>query len=161
MSEKSGYSSLQILLHWSVAILVVFNYFYSEGMGKAAHQHLEGTTGPLPLNPQIHVWVGVAVLVLTLLRAVLRKTRGAPDVPGEGLFKMAGLWGHRLLYLLLLVVPLLGMAVWFLGLDAAGDIHALLANALLILAGIHAAMGIFHQYVLKDGLLVRMMKPER
>ncbi|MER5172173.1 cytochrome b [Thioclava kandeliae] len=160
MARRTGYSGIQILLHWAVAVLVVFNWFYSEGMGRAVDNRLDGSTGPLELNPQIHVWVGVAVLVLVVVRFGLRKARGGPDVPGQGLLHVAGVWGHRLLYVLLFAVPLLGMAMWFAGIDAAGDIHKLCADALLILAGAHAAMGLFHHYVLKDGLMARMMRPE-
>jgi len=37
------------------------------------------------------------------------------------------------------------------------DMHALTANAIMILAGLHAAAALAHQYVLKDGLLDRML----
>jgi len=36
-------------------------------------------------------------------------------------------------------------------------IHEILANTLLGLAGLHAAAALFHQYVLKDGALARMI----
>jgi cytochrome b561 len=39
-----------------------------------------------------------------------------------------------------------------------GDIHGFFANVLLILALGHALMALYHQYILKDGLLSRMMK---
>ena len=38
-------------------------------------------------------------------------------------------------------------------------IHALTANLLIIVALVHALAALFHQYVLKDLLLLRMMKP--
>ncbi len=37
--------------------------------------------------------------------------------------------------------------------------HAVLANLLMIVAGGHAVMAIYHQYFLHDGLLARMMRP--
>jgi cytochrome b561 len=37
-----------------------------------------------------------------------------------------------------------------------GDIHGLLAWALLILVGLHVASGLYHHWVLKDGTLQRM-----
>jgi len=36
------------------------------------------------------------------------------------------------------------------------DLHGYLAYALFALAGIHAATAIWHQFVLRDGLLARM-----
>lgn len=70
---------------------------------------------------------------------------------------MASDWGHRLIYLLMIAVPLGGVATFFLGLDL-GDIHALAANVLMVVALGHAALALYHQYVVKDGLLRRMMK---
>ena len=37
------------------------------------------------------------------------------------------------------------------------EVHELLANALLILAGIHAAAALIHHYVFGDRTLVRML----
>jgi len=159
MNTQTGYSSSQIVLHWATAILVGFNYIYSEGMGEALDARLEGGAPPtLEILPQLHVWAGIAVLVLVLLRLVLRATQGAPEAAGEGLSGLAATWGHRLLYLLLLAVPVLGLTTWFGGIDATGEPHALLANVIMIVAGAHALVAIFHQFVLKDGVLTRMFK---
>lgn len=161
MGKVQGYSGLQIAVHWITAILVVFNYFYSEGMGSALDQSLgETPEHAVGINPQIHVWVGVAVLALVVLRLVLRMKRGAPAAPGPEWLAMAALWGHRLLYALLLLAPVLGGLTWFGGIGSLGDVHALLANGLLIVAGGHAVMALFHQYVLKDHLLLRMMRAD-
>lgn len=160
MSSRTGYSGAQIGLHWLTAALVIFNYIYSEGMEQAFDAATEGAAPPpLDIVPGIHVWVGVAVLALVVLRLVLRMAQGAPEAAGEGLSGLAAKLGHGLLYLLLLGVPALGALTWFAGLDATGDLHALAANALLILAGLHAAVALFHQAVLKDGVLTRMVKP--
>jgi cytochrome b561 len=37
------------------------------------------------------------------------------------------------------------------------DWHALAANALLIVAGVHAAAALFHHYILRDETLRRML----
>ena len=42
---------------------------------------------------------------------------------------------------------------------ATGDLHAVLANALLVVAGGHALVAIYHQFVIRDGLLARMTRP--
>ena len=160
MRQRSGYSAPQIALHWAIAVLILFNYIYSDGMGRALDARLEGTPATnLDINPQIHVWVGVTVLLLTLIRLALRQTRGVPEAGGTGLMKLAATWGHRLLYALMILVPLMGGLTWFGRIEATGDIHALLANALMIVAGGHALMAIYHQFIVRDGLLTRMTRP--
>ncbi len=106
MKQRSGYSTIQIALHWAIAVLILFNYLYSEGMEDALDARLEGT--PLEnigINPSVHVWVGVTVLVLCLIRLGLRLARGVPEAGGTGAMQLAAIWGHRLLYLLMILVP--------------------------------------------------------
>lgn len=160
MKLRNGYGGAQILLHWIIAALILFNYIYSDGMGQAFDARLKGASAAsLDINPAIHVWVGVAVLVLCALRLIVRTVRGAPEPGGTGMVQMAARWGHRLLYLLMFLVPLAGGITWFGRVEALGDLHALLANALLIVAGGHALMAIYHQFVIRDGLLTRMTRP--
>ncbi|MBS0429627.1 MAG: cytochrome b/b6 domain-containing protein [Proteobacteria bacterium] len=162
MKTRTGYSSLQILLHWATALLVVFNWFYSDGMGRALRVHMDGvaSTRPSSMNPDIHVWTGLAVLALVLLRLALRAVQGTPPAVGDGWMRRAATWAHRLLYVLLLATPLLGAATWFGGLKALGDLHELAANTLLGVAGAHAAVALWHHYVLHDRVLTRMVRPE-
>jgi cytochrome b561 len=161
MHGTTGYSRAQIALHWIIAILIGANYFLGEGMGWALKQRIEAGAEP-GTRASLHVWIGVAVLVLVLVRLGLRMTRGAPASP-EGtpplLSKLAGL-GHLALYVLMIGVPLGGAVVWFLGLRSLGDVHALGGNLIMAVAGLHAVAALFHQYVLKDRLLVRMMRAE-
>ena len=161
MKQRSGYSTIQIALHWAIAVLILFNYLYSEGMEDALDARLEGT--PLEnigINPSVHVWVGVTVLVLCLIRLGLRLARGVPEAGGTGARQLAAIWGHRLLYLLMILVPALGGITWFGRFDPTGELHVLAANALMIVAGGHAVMAIYHQFVVRDGLLTRMTRPE-
>lgn len=157
MSNTTGYSRLQIGLHWMVAGLITANYFVSEGMEDAFDGMMEGAT-VTGLVPKEHVWVGTAVLVLVLLRLVVRMLQGAPRALGVTMTDRAAVWGHRALYLLMLAVPALGAITWFGGIDATADAHVLAVNVLLVLVLGHAAMAIFHQYVLRDGLLLRMLR---
>lgn len=161
MKTTKGYAAAQIALHWLVGALVVFNYFYSSGMGRALAARLgDGGVRPPPIEPLVHVWVGLTVLALVVLRLLLRRFRGAPEAPGTGMARTAAIWGHRLLYTLLAVVPVLGTLAWFGGLRTLGDPHEVLANVLVIVAGGHALMALVHHYVWKDGTLARMLRPE-
>jgi cytochrome b561 len=160
MSTTTGYSPLQIALHWGVALGVLFNYFVSEGMEDAFDAAVEGEAMAEPAGfgiPGGHVWVGVAVLALVVIRLLVRRSQGAPAAE-PGFAGVLATWGHRALYLLMLAVPALGAISWFGGIDATAEPHALLANVLMVLAGAHALMALFHQYVLKDGVLARMLR---
>ena len=157
MKVTTGYSGTQIALHWLVAILIVVAWFTGDG-GRAAMDTVEkgGVAGFVP-----HIAIGLAILALVVVRLIVRLGRGAPAAVGApgSLAVMASDWGHRLIYLLMIAVPLGGVATFFLGLPV-GDIHALAANVLMVAVLGHALMALYHQYVLKDGLLRRMMRAE-
>lgn len=150
------YSGAQIALHWAIAVLIVANWFMGEGMGGALRAHRAGEAS---VGTPWHVWLGVTILVLVLLRLVVRFGSGAPaPAPGTPpLLVLASIWGHRLLYLLMLAVPASGMAAWFGGIAKTGGAHELLVNILVVVVVAHTAAGLFHHYVLRDGLIARMM----
>lgn len=160
MTGRNGYSALQIALHWAIAALILFNYIVSDGMGRALDARLEGGMPPGGLTPVLHVYVGLAVLALVALRVLVRLTQGAPAAHDSGIpaLNLGARLAHGALYLLMLAVPVFGALTWYGGIEDAGEAHEVAANLILILAGLHAAAALFHQYVLKDGLLVRMMR---
>ena len=157
MKVTTGYSGLQIALHWVVAILILVAWLSAEGAEEAMEAVEDG--GAVGFVP--HVAFGLAILALVVVRMLVRLSRGAPAAPGEpgSLAVKAADWGHRLIYLLMIAVPLGGASVFFLGLDV-GDVHGLAANVLMLVVLGHALMALYHQYILKDGLLRRMMKAE-
>ena len=157
MSDRTGYSRLQIALHWLVAILIVAAWFTHEGMEDALEARIE--TGLLSPNP--HAILGLAVFVLVLVRIVVRGMHGAPGpLPGASpLMEAAATWGHRLLYALMILTPIGGAITWFGGIEAVGEGHELLGNLLMIVAFGHALLAIFHQVVLRDGAMTRMIRP--
>lgn len=156
MTERSSYSGLQIGLHWLVALLVSAAWFTGEGMGRALHQKLDGTDPGF----QIHVAIGLAVAATVVVRILTRVSSGTPGPLPEATGKEAQIrhWGHLLLYVLMIVVPLGGIVTWFVGVEALGDVHALAGNVLFYVAGAHAAISLFHHYVKKDDTLRRMLR---
>jgi len=156
MASKTAYSGVQIGLHWAVALLIAANYFISDGMGDALDAHLAGDP-VLGLTPVWHVWAGTLLLALVLVRIVVRVTTGAPAAQGpKTLATKAADLGHLVLYLLMLAVPVLGAITWFGKTDSTGDLHVLVMNVLMIVILGHAAVAIFHHYVLKDRILSKM-----
>lgn len=157
MKVTTGYSRIQIALHWGVALLILFAWLSGEGAEDAMELVEDG--GVVGFVP--HVAIGLAILTLVVARVLVRLSRGAPAAPGVpgSLSVKAADWGHRLLYLLMIAVPLGGISVFFLGLEV-GQIHGLAANLLMLVVLGHALMALYHQYVLKDGLLRRMMRAD-
>lgn len=156
MAQPDRYSRTQIGLHWLIFGLFVANYAFSDGMGRALRV-LEAGGQPEGLAPWLHLGIGSTVLVLTLLRLALRLRRGVPEpATAAPIWAFAARWGHRALYLLMVLLPLTGLRAW-IGADlAAGDIHEVLVNVTLVVILGHAGAALFHHYVLKDGLLSRM-----
>jgi cytochrome b561 len=158
MAARSGYSGLQIALHWLIAILIPLAWLSSEGAEEAWDAVEDGAAAPAFVP---HVAFGLAILALVLVRLIVRLRRGVPEAPGVpgSLQVKAADWGHRLIYLLMIMVPLGGISIWFGGMDN-GDIHGFFANVLMLVVLGHALVALYHQYVVKDGLLRRMMKAE-
>ncbi|MHC0053757.1 cytochrome b [Actibacterium sp. D379-3] len=160
MKTSESYSKLQVALRWGVVVLIAVNYVVSDNMGRALQAVLKGgaVTG---LTPKIHVYVGLAILALVAVRLVVRLIQGAPaaDAAGPDLLKKAVAAAHGLLYLLLVAVPVLGALTWFGRIGVLGDVHVVAMNVMLAIAGLHAAAALYHHYILKDGVLLRMIRP--
>ena len=121
---------------------------------------------------------GVTLLGVFVARVIWRVSRGR-SLPGAGgdLMEAVARLTHWVLYALILTTLVLGLAnVWMRGdtifnlftvpaFDPAnralrslvGGWHALAADAILILAGLHAAAALFHHYILRDRVLRRML----
>ena len=154
---RNGYSTAQITLHWLTVLVVLTAYFASDAMEDAARALRESGVTPYPT---VHTVAGISVLILAVIRLIIRRRRGAPEPQGEGMQQLGAVWGHRLLYLLMFAVPIGGVIVWFGGVRSLGDVHGLAGQALMLLFLGHAALALWHQYMVKDGTLMRMLRPE-
>jgi len=163
-TAPAAYSPTQIVLHWVVAALVVFQIVFAEAMeelGEAAEYGERIGAGEALLG-NLHIWAGFAILALTVWRLVLKATHGAPPEPKgtpATLFLMRAT--YALFYLLLIAVPLTGAAAWYLGIEAAGEVHELSKPAFIALIALHVAATIWHGVVLKDQVMARMLPARR
>lgn len=161
MASPKGYSIGQIRLHWVVAALILFQVVFGEDMGQAWDTFEEGGVPVMTGWVWAHIIVGVLVLGFAVWRLTLRRNRGVPAAP-EGLSKpvvLAGEIGHWALYAVMIAAPLTGLAAWFGGIAPLAGIHSLLKPLLIILVIVHVAAGLWHHFIRKDGLLLRMRKP--
>lgn len=161
MPVPNGYSARQIRLHWLVAVLIVLQFVLHEPMSEAWDMLEEGQTPGANWLVLAHVIGGGLVLVFALWRLLLRQTRGVPPAPeAEPPFlRLAGHLGHLALYALMIAMPLSGMAAWFGGIEAAAEAHEVMKVAMIALVALHVLAALWHQFWLKDGLLLRMKRP--
>ena len=157
-----GYSFTQIRLHWLVAGLIFFQLIFSDGMSEAWRTFERTGTTTVTTMAWAHIIGGSLVLALVAWRLILRFTRGAPGAP-EGLsplVKLAGEAGHWALYALMVAMPVTGLMAWFGGITSVSGLHAELLKVILWVVIItHIAAALWHQFIRKDGLLLRMRKP--
>jgi cytochrome b561 len=168
------YGSLSKFLHWAIVLLIVPQYFLAE----AAEELPNGLE-----KLQVMTWhksLGMLVLMLALVRIAWKiMNKGAPGPIGNDWQRKAAAAGHGLLYLLILAQPLSGWIVsstgnnpvtlfgWFQFPALVGEnhdlhevmeeVHEVLFFALLTVAVIHVAAALYHHFVLKDGVLRRML----
>jgi len=179
------YDSLSRAFHWVTAIVVTIAFILGPGgFGRLMRQGID----PATRNDIVwHESLGILVLVLTVLRLLWVAWRpAAPQIPMAGWMYVTSKLVHLALWALLLALPItaflaLGSEAHPLTLlggfridqmpmiaDSAiakladwGDVHEFLGDAIMWLAGLHAAAAIFHHVVLKDGVLSAMLPLKR
>jgi len=166
------YDYATIAVHWATALLVVVLWTIGQ------------TVDFVPKGPDrtdyisLHVVLGATLGVLILARLAWQVTGATKPPPlDRGLLLFGAKAVHGLLYLLLIAVVALGATfTWIRGDEVFGLVqftsfapddralrrsiagwHELVANTILIVAGLHAAAGLFHHYVWKDSTLRRML----
>jgi cytochrome b561 len=183
--STARYDTLSRVFHWATAIVVTIAFILGpDGFGRLMRQGVD------PATRSDIVWhesLGIMVLVLTALRLVwmaLRPTRPPFQMPGW--MQLASRLMHIALWVMLVALPVTaflvlgseGHPLTLLGgvrvdrmaliadsgmakLADWGDVHGFLGDAIMWLAGLHAAAAIFHHVVLKDGVLSAMLPQVR
>jgi cytochrome b561 len=172
------FSPLARWLHWAMAPLIVAMLFIGVGM-VATVSHAHSTL------IAIHKPLGIALLVLVVIRACVRIKRGSPPLPGDmpASQQVAAKLSHLALYALMAAMPLIGWAM----LSAAGypvtlfgalhlppimprdvrlyallrALHTWLAFALFATVLMHLAAALFHGLIRRDGVLSSMARGGR
>lgn len=159
--KPAGYSKAQIRLHWIMAALIVAQFVFHEQIVAAWDALANGQTADINLLVRAHVIGGILVLLLVVWRLALRFRRGAPPLPEKEhpALKFIAHLVHGSLYALMIVLPLSGMAAWFGGVEVADFVHTTLKLTLLALVLLHVAAAIYQQFVLRTGLIARMLRP--
>lgn len=174
-STRSGFNALARLLHWCMAVLIIAMLFVGVGMVSTVSQ-LHNTLLAL------HRPLGIALLVLVILRAAVRLICGAPPLPADmpGWQRMAAHGSHLVLYVLMIAMPLIGWSMLSAGgypIVLGGGVHlppiaphsvvlyawlraahTWLAMALFATILVHVAAALFHALIRRDGVFASMAR---
>ncbi len=161
-TAPDGYSLLQIILHWSIALLVVLQLTVNEDVQKAFKDRVDGKQIDGELGATLHVVVGLTILGLAIVRLFIRIRRGAPEAHATNprLVNLVGSLAHWLLYGFIFLMPLTGAVAWFTGLELSAELHELGRLVLIPLIGAHVLGALAEHYVFKTNSLRRMLKAE-
>ena len=171
-SAPARFTVVSRLLHWSMVVMVVTQLLIGVTMVASLSYY--------PLLLAIHRPLGVAILVLALIRLANRLTHRPPPFLAtmSRTERRIATWSEYLLYALLLAQPLVGWAmlsaarfpivlygpVHLPGI-AAHNItlyaalrlsHSILALLLFVTFTAHMCAVLFHTFVLRDRILDRM-----
>lgn len=160
------YNDGAVALHWLTAALVLIQLY----IGFTFADMERG-----PARGELFTWhktVGATILVVSLIRLAWRLMHEPPPFP-ESLphwQRIAAVWNHRLFYVLLIALPLTGLATISAGKsgvthlaggiplplipglpdpagDAFGEIHEILVFCLIALLVMHVAAALKHQFI--------------
>jgi len=160
MSSPSGYSRLQIILHWTIAALIIVQLTVNSDMQLAFAQRLAGSSLPENTGAWFHAVVGIAVLVLATLRLGIRRFHGVPLPPkaNHPLLNLLGHATHLLLYGFLFFMPISGAIAWFGGIETAGVMHELGRFILIPAILLHIGGAVVEELVLGNRVIRRMIR---
>jgi len=161
------------ILHWLMAALILAMLLIGAGM-------LSTTTARYPELLAWHRPIGIAILILALVRLAVRLTHRPPPLPADlpAIQVAAAKGSHYLLYALMIAMPLIGWAMQSAGgypvilwsgvvlfpilphdIEVYGWLryaHGLLAYAFFLLILAHLGAALFHGLIRRDGVFGSM-----
>lgn len=169
------YGLIARIFHWLVALLIITLLIVGFYMTS-----LEPTEDTFKIYG-MHKAFGLTAFVLILLRTLWRITNRYVQPPADlpEILKIAAVSAHLLLYVLMLVMPTSGMLMSLFGghpisyfglftIDAFEknaelattfkNTHETTAWILVILISAHILAAIYHHFIRKDNVLLRMLK---
>ncbi|PXA84826.1 cytochrome B [Nostoc sp. 3335mG] len=162
------------LLHWLMAALILSMLLIGAGM-------ISTTTSRYPALLAWHRPIGIAILILALVRLAYRLFHRPPSLPTDlpAIQVLAAKGSHILLYALMIAMPLIGWAMQSAGgypvqlwkglvlfpilphdVQLYGWLrcaHGLLAYAFFLLILAHLGAALFHGLIRRDGVLRSMI----
>ncbi|PPT95272.1 cytochrome B [Xanthomonas arboricola pv. arracaciae] len=177
MSSHTHFNLPARVLHWLMAAMILTMLFVGVGMVASVTQR--------PWLIDLHRPLGIAILILAVLRLINRLRNRPPPLPADlpAWQKAAATASHWLLYALMLGMPLIGWAMLSAGaylivlwpgvnLPAIAphdpalyawlrSAHGWLAYLLFATVLGHLSAALFHAWVRRDGVFSSMARGER
>jgi cytochrome b561 len=184
-SSRTHYDGVSRAFHWLTAAAVLIAFVLGpDHFGRLLRDGLDPATR---WDIVWHETLGVTVFALTVLRLIWVLVRpAAPRFDMPVWMTLASKLAHLGLWALMLALPITallalgseGHPLTLLGglrvnempfiANASfaewadwGDVHGLLGDVLIWLAGLHAVAAVYHHLMLKDGVLLSMVRGER
>ena len=175
MVHRARYGAVAQFFHWATAVFVLIAFTFGPGGSEQrVYAHARD------FDRQLHETLGLCVFALVVMRVMWRIVDRQPEPPQVALWmRVAAKAVQWTLYLILFALPLTAISgAWleghpltllggleippFFGVShnvgaTVATIHTWLGDAILWLAGFHALAGLYHHFVLKDGVLVSML----
>ncbi len=175
--SPQGYGAVAIAIHWISALLILFLFGLGVYMVDLTYYDDWYHKGP-----ELHISLGLVVLLLMLLRIVWRISNPTPvDLPAKPVQQKAAKLVKLALYIFIFVVIISGYLITTAegqpasmfnlikfpvlvelsagNVDLAGELHEYFAWGIIALVVVHALGALMHHFVMRDKTLVRMLKP--
>jgi cytochrome b561 len=172
---EAGYTPVARFLHWTVATLVLLML----PLGLVIANEWGGPAQTFLYN--LHKSIGATLIPLVVIRLLYRLNHPPPPLPSDlpAIQRFAAHATHWALYVLILAQPIVGYImtsafpapVPFFGLfnlppiwpenralsDALSIVHRNLGILIAIVAAMHIGAALYHHFVRKDRILMRMI----
>jgi cytochrome b561 len=169
------YDKVAVLMHWIIAAMMIYMVVFGEDLMSRRATDASGATW--------HASIGIAILVLSILRLLWRLANPPPLLPATMKpWEIKASHGtHWLFYIMMIGLPLTGLlgfadqvtkvpavaSATVFGLFNVpqpvlvqgwnwGGLHSLMSNIMYPLVALHVLAALKHQFIDKDGLLKRM-----
>lgn len=164
------YKSIVVAIHWIAAVLIITQIVI--GLKFA-----DMPKGPARMDAFAwHRTVGVAILLLALIRLAVRLMNPPPPYPVDfpKWERAVAVWSHRFFYFLIIALPLTGLAAVskravggmtelqgglkfpVVPIPALGGVHVLLAWGLIVLLVLHVGAALKNQFMSRTDVADRM-----
>jgi cytochrome b561 len=161
---EETYSGAQKVAHWLILALCISQFPTASAIQRT---HMAGPFGLKPAEfdlflHKVHAWSGWTILLLALVLLVLRLRRGAPALPPAmpAWQRLAAHAAHACLYAGIVALAVTGTGAMYLSRSFA-PVHIALTKFGMALVAVHAAAALWHQFVLRDDVLGRMVPRRR
>lgn len=174
MTSVLHFTRLSKALHWTMAVMILAMLFIGVGM-------VSSVTERYSLLVAIHRPLGIAILLLVIVRIINRLRHAPPPLPAHMQWweRLAAKASHLVLYALMLLQPLVGWAMLSAGaypivlfgslhlppiVPESSSLYALLRGAHTYLALLlfltflaHLGAALLHGLIYRDGVLASMI----